>query len=366
MNNNINQLYPIIEFFQEDDPRICELQRIVYPESPVYADPVLAQRFWHWWFWDMPWKKSRIFGVAAHGAILGVRPLSFLPVVVDGQEILCGVLNATVTHPGYRKLGIFSRTLTHTLQVAEQEEQVGFAISFPNDNSYPLHLKNPKMSALCDLPLYVKLYNPQIVQKKIPVPIPLVRIGLACLQKTKRYACPEGIRVSEISYFDSRFDDLWERVKHYHRVWIARTSRYLNWRYTKSPLGGYQIFAAVHGEEKIVGYTVVKIESHFGMRTGLFLDLVTEQGYANLPEGLVAAGLTWCKEQGADASGCLMLPHHRYVSALRAHGMVRVFDKLAPRKFHVTIARLGREQRLHEHVCDPRNWYLTWGDTDNV
>lgn len=99
--------YFVSEFLEHDDAAICELQRIVYPDSPVYADPSLGRRFWQWWFRDMPWKKSRVFGVAVDTTIVGVRPLSFLPVAIDGAEELCGVLNATVTHPGFRKLGIF-------------------------------------------------------------------------------------------------------------------------------------------------------------------------------------------------------------------------------------------------------------------
>ena len=361
------ELPPIVEFSEHDDARICELQRIVYPESPVYGDPSLGHDFWQWWFWRMPWKKSRIFGVAIDGTVVGVRPLSFLPVVVDGKEELCGVLNATVTHPGYRKLGIFSRTLVHTLQIAEKEEQVRFAISFPNDNSYPLHLKNPIMAALCDLPLYIKIFNPRILRNNVSLPEPFCRVLLFLVQRSQKYRSPHGIKIKEITSFDERFDSLWEHVKQDNRIWIARTRQYLTWRYAESPLGGYSVLAASTKDDRdVVGYIILKTEERFGMRLGLILDLVVASGRTDLAASLVAVGLQRFRELGAEAAGCLMLPHHPFVRALRANGMMRVPKRLAPRAFHVTVARLGGDEMFRSFISDARHWYLTWGDTDNV
>lgn len=360
-------LPPVVEFSEQDDARICELQRIVYPESPVYADPCLGRSFWQWWFWRMPWKKSRIFGVALDGAVVGVRPLSFLPVVIDGQEELCGVLNATVTHPGYRKLGIFSRTLAHTLRIAEEEEHVRFAISFPNDNSYPLHLKNPKIAALCDIPLYIAILNPRVLQRTIPLPELLLRFLLSFVQRSREHRIPEGIEIQEISTFDERFDVLWDQIKRDNRIWIARNRTYLNWRYSASPLGGYTIFAATTAKTRqVIGYSILKTEERFGMQVGLVLDLVVAGHHKSVASSLIGAVLRRCRERGADAVGCLMLSHHPYARALRSNGMIQVPKRFAPRAFHVTIARFGDDEAFRALIGNARYWYLTWGDTDNV
>lgn len=251
--------------------------------------------------------------------------------------------------------------------MAEHEEKLRCAISFPNDNSFPLHLKNPKISALCDIPLYVRIFNPQVLTSRLRLPGALARLMLRLMHRAKKINLPGPVQFQDVRDFDARFDMLWERVKRNNRAWIARTAQYLNWRYAQSPLGGYEIIAAADDvQQRVAGYIVVKTELRFGMRIGLILDLVADHRTPRLAEALVAEGLSRCRRQGADAAGCLMLGRHPYARALRANGMVRVPGSLAPRKFHVTIARLGADEAFRRILGNARNWYLTWGDTDNV
>ena len=126
--------------------------------------------------------------------------------MVDGQEEVGGFLNATVTHPDYRKRGFFSKSLHYVLDVAGKEEKLRFAISFPNDNSYPLHLKNPRIAALCDLPLCVKVLRPEKISDKIPLPVPVLKVLLSMAQQAKQRTLPQGVSIKEIKNFDSRFD----------------------------------------------------------------------------------------------------------------------------------------------------------------
>ena len=96
---------------EAEDRKVCDLQRLVYPEHPIYRDERRGREFWRWWFRESPGSRSRVFGARLRDSIVGVRPVSFLPVCVDGREEPCAYFNATVTHPDNRRQGIFSRTL---------------------------------------------------------------------------------------------------------------------------------------------------------------------------------------------------------------------------------------------------------------
>jgi len=359
--------FTIEEFTESSDEQIFDLLHVVYPDHPVYKNMEMIPRYWRWWFREIPGKKGRAFGVPGDNCIAGVRPLSFFPFMVNGHEEVDGFLNATVTHPEYRKRGFFSKSLQYVLEVAAKEEKLRFAISFPNDNSYPLHLKNPRIAALCDLPLYVKVLRPEKISEKIPLPVPVLKMLLSFVQRTKHRTLPDGVSIQELEQFDPRFDAFWETVKHLNKAWMQRTSEYLNWRYVQSPLGRYSIFAAVdRNEGSIRGYIVTKDEMRFGLRLGLILDLVVLPEDDNLAAVLVNKGIERLTQQGVDVIGCLMLRHHPLVRALRENGLLHVPGRFAPRKFYVTISQFTDDPQFNAFICNPENWFLMWGDTDTV
>ena len=156
-------------------------------------------------------------------------------------------------------------------------------------------------------------------------------------------------------------------MKSLNKVWIQRTSTYLNWRYAQSPLGQYVNFAAVDQRDGAIrGYIVTKDEMRFGLNLGLIFDLAVlpeEDSSATL---LVGRGIERLQKQGVDVIGCLMLKHHPLVRALRGNGMLYVPGRLAPRKFHVTISQLTDDQQFNAFIRNPENWFLMWGDTDTV
>ena len=362
------QIIDIIEFPEEDDEKIIELQKIVYPKHPVYSDREKSLKFWRWWFREPLWKKSRVFGVNGKGCIAGVRPLSFMPMILSGKQELCGVLNATVTHPHYRKQGIFSASLNYVLDAAKREEGVRFLISFPNELSYPLHLKNNRMAVLCDLPLYIKVFSPKaFFKRKLFLPDAVSKAILNMFQRTKSRVLPEGYTVKETEVFDNRFDRLWERAVNNHKIRVQRTAQYLRWRYGQSPLGPYTVLIAEKGTSgELAGYVIVKMESRFGIKMGLILDLLVLPEEMPAASAMVGKCLSLLEERGADAAGCLMLRHQPEIRCLQDNGMWYLPHWLSPKKFHVTMATLFPDKAFNDFILDVNNWYLTWGDTDNV
>jgi GNAT superfamily N-acetyltransferase len=357
----------IVEYFPADDDAIFRLQHRVYPGHPLYRDKDQYLKFWRWWFWEQPWRKGRVFGIPGEDGIAGLRPLSFLPVSVKGRRELCGFLNATVTHPAYRRRGVFSRTLDHVLDRAAREEHLRFAISFPNDNSYPLHLRNDRIVALRDIPLYLKLLDPRVVfRARVRLNLP-ARLCLVFTAGTGRPHAPDRVQLRTVPSFDGRFDAFWERVRNTNTISIERTGGYLNWRYLKSPYGPYTIVAAEErGSSEVKGYIVAAEVRRFGLRLGLIADVLVDPECPSIASALIGDMLIRFKSRGIEAAGCLMYDHHPVAAALRERGFVSLPARLSPKKFHLTVSRLTDDEALNSFLADHRHWYVTWGDTDNV
>ena len=369
MGNYKNQVGHLVQEYQEkDDWAICDLQRVVYPDHFLYSNKGLSLAYWKWRYRSFPGKKDRIFGVPGTDCIAGLRPLSFFPIHFAGNEECFGFFSGTVTHPQYRRKGIFSLTLKNALNVAKEKDRVRYFFNFPNDNSFPQYMKNSCYHHLCDLPLYVKIFNPKkVIRGKRFLPESLLRMLLFPLQRSRKRGLPDGVKIRNVASFDTRFDDLWERVKDSQTIWIQRTSKYLNWRYVDSPLSKYAIFVAETGpSNQLIGYAVVSEQMRFGFRLGMILDIVIHPEWQEVSSIIISKAIKYLRRSGADAVGCLMLRHQAMVETLKDNGLICVPRFLNPKDFHVVIASTTNDEHANRLALNYHNWYLTWGDTDNV
>jgi hypothetical protein len=108
------------------------------------------------------------------------------------------------------------------------------------------------------------------------------------------------------------------------------------------------------------------MESRFGIKMGLILDLLVLPEEMPAASAMVGKCLSLLEERGADAAGCLMLRHQPEIRCLQDNGMWYLPHWLSPKKFHVTMATLFPDKAFNHFILDVNNWYLTWGDTDNV
>ena len=197
------------------------------------------------------------------------------------------------------------------------------------------------------------------------MPEPVLRLLLYPFQRTRDKKITESFKIKQVERFDARFDKLWEKVKNSQKIWLRRTSTYLNWRYVYSPLYDYQIFISEDvTTRELLGYVVVSEQARSGFRLGLILDIIVLPEKQQAASALIRRGLAAL--QGADAAGCLMLRHQPIARALKDNGMIPLPDWISPKKFHVTVACLTDDTQLNSIVRNQINWYLTWGDTDNV
>ncbi len=175
----------------------------------------------------------------------------------DGNDERCWVLGDFCIHEQYRTLGP-ALQLNRACISGVDRGDVAFCYDFPSE---------PMMAVYRRLGIHP--FGPMTRFAKVlrwgakfrdMVPIPGLRTGagllgaIADLRPVRRPAPPRGTTLAlEDKDCDDSFDELDHAIRGRSRLYLERSSAYLNWRYRTNPLGRYEILTARAGRE-VRGY----------------------------------------------------------------------------------------------------------------
>ncbi len=302
--------------------------------------------------------------------IVAMRPTVIKSVRIGGEKLTAVHFMDAMTHPDFRRQGLFTR-LTHQATNGAIQNGVELCYTFPNENSFVGYAKKTDWVHVGSLPLFVKLINVDaLMQWKVNnhllrhILASVLRPALSLICQEKKNNCLDEMSIRQVKTFDERFDTFWNLVADDYKVILKRNHYYLNWRYGERPSTEYVVYEAV-GEEDLLGFIVVRTRYMFGVKLGLIVDILTLNRDQSIAQALIAKGVEHLKQMGVDAIGCLMFDHQPYCSALRREGFFRVPNYLMPRRFYFLV-RSNQKKVIPIDVLEKENWYLTWGDNDAV
>jgi hypothetical protein len=167
----------------------------------------------------------------------------------------------------------------------------------------------------------------------------------------------EAWSIERVPSFDERFDRFWERMSNVYPIMVARHRSYLNWRYVERPDVQYTTYAITR-EGELQGYVVLSLQRRIAMQ-GLVADLLAVDETAT--EVLLQRALAHFLDQGVDMASCWALPHTGLYRTLRRLGF-------AQRRVAAPLVCMVFDPDTIDEafLCDPRNWYVTMGDSDGV
>ena len=124
-----------------------------------------------------------------------------------------------------------------------------------------------------------------------------------------------GLRIEEVTRFDSSFDELTRRTMAWRGFWCPHDAEFLNWRYFAHPTRSYRALAALDGDDP-AGYCVLRTQG----RTALLMEFAAPEAGA-APRLLLEHAL-----EAARAAGCRRLafyspPGWRHWPLFRASGL---------------------------------------------
>jgi len=354
-----------IRLYREgDEAAILRLRADVFGD----LDPVrLRPATWRWQFRRNPAGKAVCVLAEDRHRIVGQYAVIPTRFHVEGRETRFALSCDTMIHPDYRRQGLFTRLAHEVYRRIESDFGITTVWGFPNAVSLPGFTRRLDWHLITTFPLRLVPLRPlAMVRSLFPLKMPHPKIPPADGSRHCAGAAEPipGIHVEPIppaAGFETEFDALWEREQGLAPVIQVRDTTYLNWRYMDVPEFGYQAFA-VRSSRRLLGYMVIRtltIMGHFfGALTDVFpfpiQDPVTTRR-------LFRFARDYLRAEGAEFMTCLLTAPDP--SFFKSVGLRTVPGFLNPRKWHFGARFSPIEAPL---LSAPKNWYLTYGDTDMV
>jgi len=315
---------------------------------------------------------STIWVAKSGERIVAQRPVVLKWVTIGGEHYRAAHFMDVMTHPDFRRKGLFTRLLSEaTRETVEQD--IVLCYSFPNEESLTGYERKSDWTHLASLPLWVKPLRSEALLRQRVANAHVRRAASALLQPVASLSArpwrrrhERGTsRLERIRRFDERFDRFCQAVATEYDVMMRRDSQHLNWRFIDRPSVSYVVWASISAGGTINGYVVARSRDMFGMQLGLIVEVMIRGGDLQAGRNLVARSVEDLTGAGADAIACVTPDHLPICQALRMEGFLPVPEWIAPRKFPFMV-RPKAGSAVGEHLSDLRNWYLSWGDNDAV
>lgn len=136
-----------------DEHEILSLWKVVHPEREYNREKWL--RWWTWQYKENPAGSSAIWIAEDNGKIVGQYALiSELVKVYDNLSIIYQSVD-TMTHPNYRRQGMFIMLARAAYQSIENND-THIIFGFPNNQSLPGFIGELNFHVILNIPLIVK------------------------------------------------------------------------------------------------------------------------------------------------------------------------------------------------------------------
>jgi hypothetical protein len=286
-------------------------------------------------------------------------------VKINNKVILLSQSLDTMTHPNYRRQGIFEKLAKKVYDEAEVEN-IHIVYGFPNKFSQPGFINKLSWFNIGLIKLWFKPLNWQkvITQKmknKYLQKILIIGANLVFDNLFIRTQKPPeiiGLAINQIDYFDERFDKFWIETCNQSNIIVVRNKNYLNWRY-EAPDTNHSIFAA-EKSGKICGYIVLGDTMEGDISVSHIFDLVAQsEGVMN---HLLFKAVENCRQNKVDLILYQLIANNAYHQALKKNG----FLSLPFLKGGYFCAHSSSSFIPKEFLSNPENWFVQIGDSDAV
>ena len=328
------------QYQASDEAPVLNLLRLTLGKGRAFER---SAAFFRWKHLENPFGRSLML-LANGQEILGLRTFLRWQFRAGGNVVPAVRAVDTATHPGYQRMGIFSRLTTASLEQAKAEG-MGFVFNTPNQYS---------------LPGYLKLGWTFVGKTTVFVrPLRLLRIALALAARRPDEATDEGpsddvtaldhllAREAALSALLARDD-----AQLASGIRTARTVPYLRWRYRNAPSLRYS--ARVIGNGALAAAAIFRRT----LRRGLVELSIAELLFDDPGQGrrVVREILTSAPADYAVAHCAWEAPHRRVLMGI---GFVPV-PRLGP---NFTVRPLESDF-LGYDPTSPGSWRLSLGDLE--
>jgi GNAT superfamily N-acetyltransferase len=316
---------------------------------------------WKWQFGEAASGTGYIMFADDDGTLAGQYATVPVRMQIQGAPARASLSLDTMTHPGYRKQGIFV-ALAKAVYAETARQGVRLVYGFPNDNSFPGFVKHLDFFVLDELPALVRpLLLERILERRVRMQWLARLIGVPMQALFDFFRLPRAreaeLGVREEAAFPAAVTGLFERVAPHFRNLVVRDHDYLSWRYDRNPAFTYRRLFAYRGDE-LAGYCVCGETERRGVSIGLVVDLLAHPEDREVVTALLSAAVDAMKRKGTMTASIVLTPTSPFVPMVRRMGFL-----FPMRRFPFIVrANSGDADALET----PADWHITLGDGDFV
>jgi GNAT superfamily N-acetyltransferase len=299
--------------------------------------------------------------IVAH---LGSMPIE---VVIEGRCHKSCYIQDLYVHPDYIKKGqgfFLSMALYSAVEKSIDTFVCGLWAT-------PLNLKMLRQRGYLELKAdkYVKILDPRkLLDPRRKLKIPQVKFLLRVLGSSLRVVFDwvdclllrinsREVSIREVGRFDSRFDDLNQKILSKIGISTYKDSKYLNWKYIDRPLNKKRVFAA-EKDGQISGFVVLSSRPQGKYLKATILDLMADPDDTKIIAALCRKTIQVFREQKAYSINCY-LTDKRFAKVFKRFLFLK---DPCPDSFLLT--NLDKCQVEREKLLDINNWHLSYGESD--
>jgi hypothetical protein len=365
--------WTIRDYAEGDEQAIVGLFERVFGRT---MGPSESAEHWRWEFARNPTPPATIELVWDGDTLVGQYAVSPRRVWFCGSELLAALSLDTMTHPDYGRQGIFSAS-AEACYARMVERGFTFVYGFPNANSIHGFEKYLRWKTVMPTPVHVKALDlGDFVAGKLGQPqlAPLLGKATRLLLRTPTVVEElvervrgggEALTIDEFSDFDALegVDELWERCRDQHRLWVIRDRDYLRWRYDQRPESDYVRLSVADQRGELIGWAVLAIAEREQGRTCFVMDVLVEVSRA-LP-GLLRAIEDVARARGCSLISAMVGSGARGRSAFLRQAYLPLPERLFPQELYFG-ARVFEGDVDRALLLHPESWQLGWGDIDVI
>ena len=317
--------------------------------------------FWNWKFADNP-AGFPLIGIAVKNSSV-IAHSSMNPVQIKVKDKIIPVAQGVdlivseIYRHGLISGRLISRISDLLIEEVKQNRYSPFIYGFPRSQYTLLALRIWKPDHVTRIPQLIKIINiayifRNLLDRNDRIKRKIKKFGVYLIPKLFNLKNSSQYPITKLSDFDTRFDIFWARISSKFKIAVIRDAKYLRWRYSQQHYIKYAILKNNH----VRGFIVLRTVSYKGWRVGHIVDILAEN--SKIAKLLIKAALSHFYNEQADIVRCWMMKHIPYYRILHRSGFFSQKKKIN------FILRIYREVVSKSFLKEPRNWYLTIGDSD--
>jgi len=324
----------------------------------------VGDHYMTWKYWENPWGTNLNYVALNNGNIIGALGCLLKDLRVENKVVSAAQEMDMFVVKEFRKSGTYFKLFRFR---AVETSKSGAAFSFGVTSAFlrDLTVRLFKFSDVCEIPHLCKIITPHLViDRKLGNGVFSRSLGITCDLAAGGYDRVIGagtlgssrFEISEIDAFGSEYDAFWEAAAEGLGIAVVRDSKYMNWRYNQNPDTRFTKLALRRDGKlcSVIVFTEIEQEN----RKALVMEFLLLPGEEKSGMMLLSEAVRTWKNNSVETAWCWMLSGVPGYRLLRRIGF---FPRL--KELYLQVRNVTGDIPL-SLLIDPREWYLTLGDTD--